>query len=72
MDEKLREAFEKVKKDIDFLTEQIVIIKRELEEIKLSSNSASWGLMLNEAAMYAKDFFICHKSFSQLFSLSIL
>jgi len=34
MDEKLREAFEKVKKDIDFLTEQIVIIKRELEEIK--------------------------------------
>jgi biotin operon repressor len=34
MDEKVREAFEKVKKDIDFLTEQIVILRRELEEIK--------------------------------------
>ena len=34
MDEKIRASFEKVRKDIDFLTEQIIILRRELEEIK--------------------------------------
>jgi predicted transcriptional regulator len=32
--EKLKSSFEKVKKDIDFLTEQIIILRKELEEIK--------------------------------------
>jgi hypothetical protein len=34
MDEKIRASFEKVRKDIDFLTEQIITLRRELEEIK--------------------------------------
>jgi len=32
--EKIRASFEKVKKDMDFLTEQIIMLKSELEEIK--------------------------------------
>jgi len=34
MDDKIKASFEKVKKDIDFLTEQIIILRRELQEIK--------------------------------------
>ncbi|MEM2956151.1 MAG: HTH domain-containing protein [Candidatus Pacearchaeota archaeon] len=33
-EEKLKEAFEKVKRDIDSLTEQIITLKKELQEIK--------------------------------------
>ena len=33
-EERLRQSFEKVKKDIDFLNEQVIILRQELEEIK--------------------------------------
>ena len=34
MDDKIKASFEKVKKDIEFLTEQIIVLRTELEEIK--------------------------------------
>ena len=44
MDEKLKAAFEKVRKDIEFLAEEMKVLRRDIDEIKANfTNKGSIG-----------------------------